>query len=197
MTGPHTPDSTEHAPPPGYRDVSIPVEDIMRIANVAGLFILIGSLLLFLLLYGWNQLVSTPWSLGVSMGLMLMILLILIIAHEAIHALMWVIAGRLSWRNVTFGMKWKSLAPYAHIDAPVSARVYRLGTAMPGIVTGVIPAIIALLAGSGFLMLIGAAMITGAVGDVIVLWVIRGVRADALMLDHPSAVGCYVQEKTE
>lgn len=183
-----------HVPPPAYRDVSIPVDQIMRPANLLGLVMLIGSLVPFLLLYGWTRLVTTPWSLGVSIGLMLVILFLLIVAHEVIHALTWLLAGGLTWANVSFGMKWKTLTPYAHIDAPVSARTYRLGTVMPGIVTGLVPAIIALLTGSGFLMLIGAAMITGAVGDVIVLWVIRGVRPDALMLDHPSAVGCYVQE---
>jgi hypothetical protein len=65
---------------------------------------------------------------------------------------------------------------------------------MPGLLTGVIPSLIALITGNGLLMLFGAAMFAGAVGDAIVLWIIRDVPANAEVLDHPDAVGCYVCE---
>jgi hypothetical protein len=181
-------------PEPHYRDVSIPFERITKPANILGLLMLVGAFVPFIAIYGWAQLFETPSSPLLTLGILLGAMLLLTIAHELIHALTWVWAGNLAWQNVSFGIKWKTLMPYAHINAPISARAYRWGAVMPGLLTGVIPSLIALITGNGLLMLFGAAMFAGAVGDTIVLWIIRDVPANAEVLDHPDAVGCYVCE---
>jgi hypothetical protein len=186
--------ASEPPPPPGYRDVSIPFERIMKPANALGLLMLAAALAPFVALHGVNQLVNTRWPPLIAVGIVLVIMVVLTVAHELIHAISWVWAGGLTWQNVSFGIKWKTLMPYAHINTPISARAYRWGAVMPGLLTGVIPALIALITGSGLLMLIGTMMFVGAVGDVIVLWIIQDVPADSAVLDHPSAVGCYVRD---
>ena len=180
--------------PPGYRDLSMPFERLVLPANLLGVAMMIAPLALFVALHSWSRLVEMPWPLGVAVLVLVGGLFALTVAHEWLHGATWVIAGGLGWSAVSFGMKWNTLTPYAHINAPVTARAYRLGAAMPGLVLGVLPAILALITGSGWIMLLAAAMIGGAVGDLIVLWVIRRVPPGALVVDHPSAVGCFVQE---
>ncbi len=185
----------EHAPPPGYRDVSIPMERINGPALWLSFVLLPLTLAPFVALYGSEQLVESGWPAEHTAFGVLIAVVVLIVLHEVIHAVTWMIAGRVSWRNISFGFAWKALSPYAHVAVPIPARAYRVGTAMPGLVTGVVPAVVALLIASGPLMLVSAMLIAGAVGDAIVLWVIRAVPGDVLVLDHPSAAGCFVENR--
>lgn len=184
----------EPAPPPGYRDVSIPMERINGPALWLSFVLLPLTLAPFVALYGGSRLVESPWSpQRTSLGVLIAVI-VLIVVHEAIHAITWVLAAGVGWHSISFGFAWKALSPYAHVDVPIPARAYRIGTAMPGLLTGVVPGLVALLLASGPLMLVSAMLIAGAVGDAIVLWVIRDVPGDVAVLDHPTAAGCYVQE---
>lgn len=118
------------------------------------------------------------------------LIIALILAHEAVHAIAWKLASGLAWSEFNFGFSWKALAPYCHAKTAMSARAYRIGTIMPGIVTGLVPLLIAYILWSAPLMLVGGIMISAAVGDLYVLWLIRAVPANAQLLDHPSQVGC-------
>lgn len=95
---------------------------------------------------------------------------------------------------MSFGINWRTLTPYAHIKVPITARAYRWGAFMPGLVLGLIPCLIAVLTGSGWLLVVGAVFILVAGGDFLVLWLLRGVPAGALVEDHPTAIGCRVVE---
>lgn len=183
-----------HAPPPGYRDVSISMERINGPALWLSFVLLPLTLAPFVALYGSERLVESGWPAEQTALGVLVAVIVLIVLHEIIHAVTWMIAGGVSRRDISFGFAWKALSPYAHVAVPIPARAYRIGTAMPGLLTGVVPAVAALVCASGPLMLVGAMLIAGAVGDAIVLWVIRAVPGDALVLDHPSAAGCFVEE---
>jgi len=119
------------------------------------------------------------------------------LAHEALHGLGWIAAGRRSFRSVKFGFHWKTLTPYAHFTEPITARAYRIGIVLPGIVVGLLPA----LAGYAFrdprLILFGGLFLGGAAGDVLGLWATRKIPPATLVLDHPSRVGCTVCSQTE
>lgn len=187
-----TPDG--NGPPPGYRDVSIPFERILTRAAALSLVMLIVSVLPFVALYGLARLVRFDLAPGWPTVIFFFVLVALIVLHELLHAVGWLLAGRLRLREIRFGFSWRALAPYTHVRVPLPARAYRIGTVLPGIVTGVLPGVIALLTGSGVVMLISALMIVSAVGDLLVLWTIREVDPDSLVIDHPSAIGCYVRE---
>jgi hypothetical protein len=115
---------------------------------------------------------------------------VMILAHEAVHAIAWKLASALPWSQFKFGFSWRGLAPYCHATAPMPVNAYRIGTVMPAIITGLIPLFIAYALWSVPLMLLGAVMISAAVGDAFVLWTLRNVPANAQLLDHPSQVGC-------
>jgi hypothetical protein len=112
--------------------------------------------------------------------------------HEIIHGLTWVVVGRRPLGDVRFGFQWKTITPYAHLQVPVPATAYRWGAAMPAIVLGILPYLAGLGLGQGWLAWLGLFFVFTAGGDLLVLWLLRGVDGEALTEDHPSRAGCYV-----
>lgn len=124
---------------------------------------------------------------AVSLPLFLLIILISVVVHEGLHGLGCVLGGA-SWKEVKFG--FKSLTPYAHCKAPLAVTSYRWAIALPGIVLGIIPALLGIFNGSFILTGYGTFMVIAAMGDVLILWLLRDAPKNALVLDHPSEVGC-------
>ena len=113
-----------------------------------------------------------------------------IVAHEGIHALGWKFLGGVSWEHIEFGVK--KLTPYTHCTTTLPLTAYRWGTALPGLILGVLPLGAALLWGSGPLLLWGVVFTSAASGDAMVLWLLRDAPSGALVRDHPSEVGCQI-----
>jgi hypothetical protein len=126
----------------------------------------------------------------------LLFLMITIIAgsivHELIHGISWMYFGKKSIKSIRYGMHWKSLSPYAHCSEPINARAYRIGCVMPYLVEGLLPSILAVITGSGWLLMFGLVFTLGAGGDLLVLWIIRKVQPALLVRDHQTRVGCSV-----
>ncbi len=117
-----------------------------------------------------------------------------VVAHELIHAGTWVLASKKSWSAVRFGFQLSTLTPYAHCLEPMPIEAYRLGTLMPGLLTGLLPALIGTLFNNGWLAFMGGALTLAAGGDFLILLLIRKVARGALVEDHPSRAGCFVLE---
>lgn len=114
------------------------------------------------------------------------------VLHEALHGAGWALFGRLPFRAIRYGFSVRTLTPFAHCPVPLPINAYRAGTALPGIALGVLPALIALAGGSGFLIIFSAFFLGAASGDLLCLWLMRTVPADAVVRDHPSRAGCEV-----
>lgn len=138
---------------------------------------------------------STPTQALLQIGLLLVCLVVGIVLHELIHALTWKLAAGLSWSTIKFGIDPKTFSPYAHCMVPMPAGPYRLGAAMPGLVTGVFPALLGILIGNVGLTFFGYLFILAATGDWLVLWLIREVKPGVLVEDHPTRAGCFVLEQ--
>jgi hypothetical protein len=119
------------------------------------------------------------------------------IVHELIHGLAWAYFAGKPWSAIHIGFQWKTFTPYAHCREPMDIRAYRLGGVMPGLVLGIIPAVIGILTGNGWLHWFGLLFTLAAGGDFLVLWLLRGVRPGQLVEDHPTRAGCYVLEGAE
>lgn len=166
----------------------MPLTALPRPLVPISLALLLLPLLPYGLLYGVDALLS-----GFNNFLvMLAAFIFLIIAHEAVHAIGWKFASGLPWSAFTFGVVWQALAPYCHATKPMQLRPYRIGAALPGIVTGVVPWLLGLLLQDPTLTIISAVMISAAVGDIYVLWTLRGLPAGTEVLDHPNQAGCIV-----
>jgi hypothetical protein len=113
-----------------------------------------------------------------------------IVAHEGIHALSWKVLGGASWEHIEFGVK--KLTPYTHCTTTLPLSAYRWGTALPGLVLGVLPLVVGLLWGWGQLFIWGIVFTSAASGDAMVLWLLREAPSRAQVRDHPSEVGCQL-----
>ncbi len=121
-------------------------------------------------------------------------LLPLTVAHEGLHGVGFLLAGA-PRSQLRFGFSLKRLTPFAHCSAPMRARGYRVSVVLPGVALGLVPAILGVATGFGWLTVIGAVMIGAAGGDLAVLWAIRRVPRDVSVRDHPSKPGC-LSERT-
>jgi hypothetical protein len=113
-----------------------------------------------------------------------------ILVHEGIHALAWTTLERLPLKHIRVGFHASTLTPCAHALDPMPARAYRLGAFMPALLLGVLPFVVGTAIGSASLALYGMIFVFAAGGDMLFLWLIRGVDGRALVPDHPSRAGC-------
>jgi hypothetical protein len=120
----------------------------------------------------------------------LLILAFSVVAHELLHGVGAVLVGGVPWREIAFGIK--GLMVYAHCKTPMAASAYRVTLALPGVLLGFVPGALGLVWGNAWLIVYGVLMSIAALGDAIVVWLIRSVPNDACVQDHPSAPGCQV-----
>jgi hypothetical protein len=118
------------------------------------------------------------------------ILAVSIVIHEALHGLGFVLGGRVARRDLRFGVKGVSV--YAHCTVPIAVSAYRFATVLPGVVLGLVPGLAGIALGNAWLTVFGSLMCIAALGDVLILWLLRSVPKDALVEDHPTAPGCRV-----
>ena len=113
--------------------------------------------------------------------------------HEVLHAWAAITYGKLSYADIKFGIHWKGLMPYCHINKPIAVRHYRLAGLMPLLVAGP--------AGIGLVFLyphMGSAMLASCAislctGDLMMIFKLRQYRdSDLWVCDHPSEPGFTV-----
>jgi uncharacterized protein (TIGR04206 family) len=73
-------------------------------------------------------------------------------------------------------------------------RPYRIGSYMPGLLLGILPWLVSLFTGDVLLFLFGFLYTSAAGGDLLILWIIRNVKPNTLVEDHPTNAGCYIYE---
>lgn len=110
--------------------------------------------------------VTVPW---LALVALFALLLILTVAHEAIHGLVWGLCAPERFKAIEFGVIWKMITPYCTCSAPLNRWQYVVGGAMPTIVLGIVPAVIAIAIDSPFLMALALLMILGGGGDALVI----------------------------
>jgi hypothetical protein len=169
------------------QDLSVPIHQLPRWVFYLALVLMIVPLIPFVIQYGLLHLLYGIGSWWVLIGFAVMTVL-----HEATHAIGWKIASGLPWSSFTFGFAWRGLAPYCHSKQPMNATAYRIGGILPLIFTGILPWLIGMATGDPALTFVGTMLITGAVGDIYVLWSLRHTPASAQVMDHESNAGCVV-----
>ncbi|MBC8416057.1 MAG: DUF3267 domain-containing protein [Candidatus Cloacimonetes bacterium] len=148
----------------------------------------------FLLIWDKQQLLSSFPIIYLNLEIFIPILILGAVLHEMLHALSFLILGRVSVENVKLGFQWRSLTPYAHCKIPVKASMYRISLLMPALVMGIIPWFIALITGNGWLLVYAVIFTIVSGGDILTIWIIRKAKKDQLVQDHPHNCGCWVFE---
>ncbi len=170
-------------------------------ANKLGLLLLIPVFVVFTALHIllWkNELASyfqtdfTPFTLMKDFGLFFAAMLIGIVLHELIHGISFAMFADKRFRSIRFGVIWKYLTPYCHCTEPLQIKHYKFGAIAPAIVLGLIPAIIGLIIGKYAVTFFGIFFIVAAIGDFMIIHLLRDEKPTDYAQDHPSEAGCYV-----
>ena len=81
----------------------------------------------------------------------------------------------------------------SHCELPIPVWRYRVATALPGVILGLVPLTAGLISGKAWLSVYGAIMTGGALGDARVLWALRRVPANSAVTYRP-AIEAYEAE---
>jgi len=162
---------------------------LVYVPIIAGYFVPYG------LLYGWTAFGTDILQALDNPLIFLAIIFIGIAVHEFIHGISWWWMDDIPWEKIHFGFKWAVLTPYVHCPEPIEVSNYRWGVAMPGIVLGILPYLIALISHNGWLLAFGLFFTLTASGDILILWLLRNVRGGKKVQDHPDLVGCRVVDE--
>lgn len=138
-------------------------------------------------------------ELGLSNPFVLLaIFIVLVVAHELIHGLTWAIFAKNHFQDIEFGFMKEYLTPYCTCKTPLSKPAYIAGAAMPLIVLGLAPSIIAVITGSLSWLMLGLLMIMAAGGDALIIgkvWRYQTQAHEVLYIDHPTEIGGVVFER--
>jgi len=157
-------------------------------ANLSVLFtlpIVIYLRLLYTKLWGWASFTQT------EIIIIVFTLIILFLAHEFIHAIVSALYCINKWRSIKFGISG-FISPYCHCSEPLNITHYRLIVIAPLIILGIIPYLLSLLIGNLIILFCSLHMILCASGDLLIIWLLRKGKKDALVYDHPTAIGCLI-----
>jgi len=116
-----------------------------------------------------------------------------IIVHELLHGVTWLLFLKGHFKSIKFGLN--GLTPYCHCKAPLKAKHYKLGGAMPLVVMGILPLLAGFIFGNGYFLLLGIFFTITAGGDIISLLMLRKINKNQWVFDHPDKLGFYI--KTE
>ena len=172
-------------------DVSFSLSQATLIA--AGITPVIGVVVfgLYSVMWGMDSLLAARshfWA----WQILLPIIAISVVVHEGLHCIGYVGFAHIPWKTVRFGFSVRSLAAYVHSDSPMSISAYRRLIALPGVILGVLPVFVGVAWEIGSMTLYGFLMLIGASGDLAILWKIRRVSPESLVIDHPFRAGCWV-----
>lgn len=124
--------------------------------------------------------------------------ILLVVIHELVHGVTWSFFAENGLKDMEFGIMQDTLTPYCTCLTPLKKPGYITGTLMPLLLTGIVPAVIGILAGSFILTLIGAVMITSAAGDILIIFTLlkhKSGSSDQIICDLPVQAGCMLFER--
>ena len=115
---------------------------------------------------------------------------LLLIAHEGLHAIGFLLGGATK-DSVRFGAIPKKMMLYCTTTKPLLPSNYKFALVLPLIALGVVPLIISTILLDWKYALLFASMISGAGGDVMMLFELAKRKEIKLVEDHPKAPAFY------
>lgn len=182
----------------GYEEHDLTVS-ILK-ANIVGILAISPFVILFIVLFMINggSIINFDEFSFVELIIFLILFIVSIVVHELIHGITYAIFTENHFKDVEFGFILKDITPYCTCRAALKKYQYLLAIAMPGIVLGIIPCIIAVFTHSVFLILYGLFMLVGACGDFLIMVLMlknKSKKKDVLYHDHPTECGVVMFDK--
>lgn len=185
----------------GYEKV-LKTIDIVK-ANRVGLMVMAPVFLIYFIPFYliWKDSMSLSEMLAadswVSILKWMVIFIAGIAAHELVHGITWAVFAKNGFRSIRFGILWKVATPYCHCKEPLKISHYLIGAITPFIFVGLIPGIYGIITGSMGWLFFGIFFTVGAIGDFLIINLLRKEKMSDYALDHPSEAGCYVYRKLD
>jgi hypothetical protein len=178
---------------PSQKELTVPAAKVQLYSILVAIVVFLALSLPFQYLYG------TPIFRFEEINLQKAILIGIIFfvgtaVHELIHGLTAIFYAGIRAADARFGFQWKSLTPYFHSKVPIAAGKYRVVVMMPLLVMGLIPYLVGMLVGNGWIVAAGILFIVAAGGDLLILWLMRDVQSRTPVRDHPEKVGLIIPE---
>lgn len=151
-----------------------------------------AAILLYKACYGagYKETLSNPYWLLLFIAL----IGVLILLHELIHALCFAFYAENGFKNIKLGFNGKYWAPYCHCGDKIKAWQYGVTLLMPTILLGVIPLLLGFIISNFTVYFLGIMLTVSGVGDIAVFRLVRQIKKDASVIDHPDEVGFYYKE---
>jgi hypothetical protein len=127
---------------------------------------------------------------------LLVVLIIGAAVHEFLHGLVWAYFAKNGFASIKIGIIYSSFTPFCHCKEPLLAFHYIIGTLTPFLLLGFIPAIVSIIVGEFLLLIVGIFFSITALGDLLVVFMLRNIKWTAYVQDHPSEIGCDIYQKT-
>lgn len=128
-------------------------------------------------------------------GTIVVVSIIGTIVHELIHGITWAQFTKKGFKSIRFGIIWKYLTPYCHCKEPLLVKHYIFGGITPAILLGLLPGIVAIISGNVPLLLFAIFFTMAAMGDFMIIFLLRKENKNSYVQDHPSEGGCYIYRK--
>jgi hypothetical protein len=176
------------------RDISVSMSEANLYSFLVTLPLIIPIAILFSVFWSFTGILDGFKIIWQQINWFLVTMIAGIVVHEYLHKIGWSVAGKRPLKTIEFGFQWKTLTPYAHCTEPLLANEYRWGTALPGLILGILPCTYAICSGNATVLIWGMIFIFAAGGDFLILWLIRFLPKNTLVEDHPERAGCYVLE---
>lgn len=135
------------------------------------------------------------WQTILGIILFFTLYIVFIVLHEAFHLLGFMIFGRVPVESLKYGVNLELGIAYATTDKPLPNHAMKKALLLPFWTTGVLPTIAGFYANSTVLLLVGACLIAGAIGDFVMYKELRKYPKDALVQDDPNLPKLYVYIK--
>jgi len=159
---------------------------IIRFSIILIFVLFLFFLLPYIILWSWN---STFIGFKRLLKHLILWLLPIIVVHEGLHGLMWIVFNRNGFRNFSFGFNKDMLAPYTHFKIPMKKWVYITGGLAPLLFMGVLPAIVSFFYGNSYFYSLSLFCIWSAAGDILSCYYAIKIPAGFKIQDHPEQLG--------
>lgn len=172
--------------------------DLKKLAKdnlLATIILSLSFIILHFVINGGLSISVSPLSLIISTLLFILLYVILIVLHEAFHLIGFIIFGGVHYSSLKYGLNLKMGVAYATTEQPLSNRAMKLALLLPFWTTGVTPTILGFYFNSMMLLILGAFLIAGAVGDFAMYRELKKFPPDVLVKDDPELPRLYVYIK--
>lgn len=141
-------------------------------AILGGIYVGIWGVDRLLALDGTTATLAARYGLSELLTLALLAVTVVVV-HELVHGVAYVWAGAHPARELDIGLAPYGLAIYVRPTKPLDAWAYHLGLISPGVITGVLPAIVGIGSGDGMLMAVGIYGVLISAADIATLVELR------------------------